>query len=297
MSERTLCILAVHFHNQTEVERYVDHVLSLPVPEGWRTVVSIADNSRNWLPRRTMDERCLVTVPESNLGYLNGCARALTAWIELERTAPDWVGVTNTDLTFREDALVELLQADWPDTVGAIAPRIGTRRHRDQNPFMRVRPSRTRLRFLSAAFSEGFWRSPLMWLLRSPAYTAWTRLKFRMRLSATGSPVLYDTEEKPESIYAPHGAAVFLSAAFFGSGCKLSMPWMMFGEELHLAEQMRKVGLSVFWVPGIRVDHSTATTTGTIRHQQLMDWRAESLRHIIDLYFVDAPSQSSSGAA
>ena len=287
--------MAVHFNNQAEVERFVDHVLSLLVPEGWRTVVAIADNSRNWHPRSVSPASLLVTVPERNLGYLNGCAHALSEWMGSQRVTPDWVAVTNTDVKFADDAFVRLLQNDWSDATGAIAPRIATRHHRDQNPFMRTRPPRLRLRLLLTAFSNGFWRGPLIWILGSPLYTSWSRIKDRMRSSRDGPRVQESASEESGPIYAPHGSVVFLSRAFFGAGCNLTMPWMMFGEELHLAEQMRRAGLSVLWVPSIRVEHQMASATGTARREQLMDWRAESLKHILDLYFSDRPSQSSQG--
>ena len=290
---KTLCVLAVHYNNADEVQRYVDHVLGLPLPEGWRAVVSVTDNSLNWPTGIDMDERCFIWTPEANLGYLNGCAYGLACWRSTEGDDPDWVAVTNTDITFQEDAFVCLLRADWSVSAAAVAPKVTTRDGLQQNPFLTARPSVARIR-LSALICRKPTLQKFLILtrrLRRPVYKLLQRMKSmdgvpkpvrRLRLrrnSGVGGGA--------STIYAPHGSAVFLMRRFFDVGCTLEIDWKMFGEELHIAEQIRKAGLEVLYSPEIRVQHQLASSTGRINDRQLLSWKAEAYDRLLNAHFLD----------
>ncbi|NNE46515.1 MAG: hypothetical protein HKN37_07630 [Rhodothermales bacterium] len=293
---KTLCVLAVHYNNADEVRRYVDHVLGLPLPEGWRVVVSVTDNSLNWPTGIDMDERCFIWTPEANLGYLNGCAYGLACWRSTDGDDPDWVAVTNTDIAFDQDALLQLLTTAWDETVGSVAPQIRTPIHQDQNPFMRSRPSLARLRLLRIAFTDAWWRRAVLRVLRSSTYLRWSRLKSRRGFEPAAREEALSAQRSTArltGIYAPHGSVMFFPPSFFNTGCSLTMPWMMYGEEIHIAEQIRRAELEVLWAPEIRVEHRMASTTGASTPDQRMDWRATSLDQLIDLYFNEPVAEPS----
>ena len=83
-------------------------------------------------------------------------------------------------------------------------------------------------------------------------------------------------ENAPEYIYAPHGSAMLFRASFFELGGDLTFRSFLYGEEQHVAEQVRRVGLKVVWLPGLNVKHFAGTTTSLIPPGSRLRWEFES---------------------
>ena len=90
------------------------------------------------------------------------------------------------------------------------------------------------------------------------------------------------------SIYAPHGACVIFSKRFFSEGGSLDLPVFLFGEEICIAEAVRRLGLSVIYNPKLVLTH---------HEHQSPQWRrilltrkaalhlAKSTAYLVDTYF------------
>src|SRR5690606_8109344 len=102
--DRTLLLVASHYRNTEEVRAFVEHVMRLPVPEGWRVELAISDNSKSW-DGPDPHPCARIVRPHANLGYLGGCAYAFESWVA-ERGVPSWVGVVNTDLELDDDCFM-----------------------------------------------------------------------------------------------------------------------------------------------------------------------------------------------
>ena len=96
-------------------------------------------------------------------------------------------------------------------------------------------------------------------------------------------------------IYAPHGSAILLHRRYFEQGGHLRCSTLMYGEELHVAEQARAAGLQVVWAPMLRLEHRPHATTKGIARAQHFDWKYESWCAALNLYFTEeaAPPGSS----
>jgi GT2 family glycosyltransferase len=252
-----ILLLTVSYFGSSEVQALVDS-LRAQDEEMWRCV--IIDNSQDadeLMTLRTIaetDERVTVRTAPDNLGYL-GAARWYAQNESLE--GADWVAVTNTDLVLTSTTGLSALAA-WSDSsVGAVAPRIiSSWTGKDQNPYMADKPSRTvalrrRAMLANVALAQG------------AVFLSAVRQRFA-RPAAASAQVAQD-------IYAPGGAIFFLSKHYFERGGTLDHELFLFGEEQFVAEECRRVGLRVVYVPDISIQHSERKNIGFIRSRRVLE--------------------------
>ena len=96
--------------------------------------------------------------------------------------------------------------------------------------------------------------------------------------------------DSPEQrIYAPHGAMVILSRAFFEAGGFLDLSVPVFAEELSLAETARRLSLPVTFCPDLRVEHREHGTLGKALTRQTHTWARQAHRYLREAYFGENP--------
>jgi GT2 family glycosyltransferase len=278
-SSNTLLLTAVHYNDSEQVAAYAQHVCALPKPDGWRVAVAIADNSRSWNAANVLPEGACVYVAPQNLGYLSGCAFALSQWQEEHGILPAWTAVANTDLQFANSFFVGFLSRSLPEDTGMVGPRTHLPDGTLQNPFMRARPGRLRMFYNTMTYRT----LPLMSLMEAAYRAKRSVRKLRKPAATTLQGSL--ASPKAERIYAAHGSAMFLRRAFFDRGGTLEYRGFMYGEEIHLAEQCRRLGLGVYWLPDLDVLHEAHTSTSRVARMRRRQWLHESARIAWEDYF------------
>jgi GT2 family glycosyltransferase len=254
----------IHYRNTPAIRDAIARLRALAVPSGWTTDIIVADNSGDAPP----DLDAAVVGDGSNRGYLGGAAMAF----EHRRAShgmPSWFVIVNPDAEPAYDALIALANTTFDENVAIVAPSVLLGGHTPQNPFMTGRPSRARMRMYTIAF-----RSSLLTSL----------MDVLLGLKRGGSRLTPQSPE-PRSIYAPHGSIVFVRSTFFERGGTLVYRGFMFGEEIHLAEQARRVGVMVCFVPSIKVIHTGGSTTGRVDSTSRRDWHRASADVLWEDYF------------
>lgn len=274
---RAICILACHYRNSEEVREFLRHVLGLPLPHGWNLYVGVSDNSGTWDHSVSLGNKAIIYSPGQNLGYLRGCAFALERWIAKYGGYPEWVAVTNTDVEFEEEFFHKLVLHPWPDNVGIVAPDIRLRNGMPQNPYKIVRPRRRRMYLYSLVYRNIVCTVLLEWLHAVKSVVR--RYTWKEKTRAGASIDL-------RTIYAPHGAVLCFRPQFFHRGGSLDYPGFMYGEEIFIAEQARRLGLDVVWAPHLRAWHNEGAVTNRVSLIQRMRWKRDSIEHIWKEYFV-----------
>jgi GT2 family glycosyltransferase len=281
----TLLVVCTHFRDAKTLRDFLERFQELPVPPGWAVEVAVGDNEGTLGDGSDLPACPSVHQTGGNHGYFAGCAVALERWQERAGRWPDYLLVTNTDIELGEDFIEILLGGGWGESVGVLAPHVLRPGSTSQNPFARHRPPRWKLWALRRMFGS------------SRAYQLWSwirvrldRLRARISRGISGRVAAADAVRAadvaaPERIYAPHGCAMLLlPAALEGMG-GLRFPSFMFWEEIYVAEEMRRLGLDVLWVPALVVIHREHNTTST--HSR--EWRraalAESSAAILRRYF------------
>jgi len=235
--------------------------------------------------------------PPTNLGYFRGAWYGIEQCISAEHH-PDWVMVTNVDVSFPDSEFFAKLR-DMPPTheTGILAPSIrsGITSH-DQNPMMRDRPSRTRMRF-HRFVNRNYYLLNLYEILAVVFRLVRSAMKSTFgsrsgeREGSTNQAHLRSTstqESTPVPIYAAHGACMIFSSKFFALGGTLEVPFFLYGEEIYVAEAARALGLKVVYNPCMRVQHDEHQSTrahGVFLSRQTAKHLRETTDYLVDAYF------------
>lgn len=266
MTTPTLLVLLVHYHNTAVTRQALAHWRAQLLPDGWRRHIVLVDNSQSW-PAAATPEGVRLVVPERNLGYLNGAAYGLARYRAVEDMLPQWTILANPDITVADGFIDELAHGSWPDDVLLLAPAVRDPGGEALNPFFRTRPSRLRVRAYQVLFSI-----PVL-------HAAYRRLRprpLRGRSASVAGP-----------IYAAHGSLLSLRASFFERGGQLAYGGFLFGEEIHLAEQVQRLGGRVWYAPALQAFHARQSTMGRLSKREARAYHRESLAFLWATYFAE----------
>lgn len=270
-SRRAITFVVNHFHNADEVAAFANHLAQLRLPDGWALRLVVTDNSRSWSNLK-MPPWARVLRPPENLGYYGGCEFG-RLWDLREHGAPDWTVACNTDLELACDFLERLIEHQDDEGVGVVGPRITMLDGTEQSPILHRRPSRFGLQLRRYAFKTALSYQ----LLRMTS--AW-RAARRRRVSD-------GRHLRGGHTYAVHGSIIAFRRSFFDAGGTLAFDGFMYGEEIHVAEQARRLGLKVLYQPQCRVMHRAHSTVGTLGSRVVRRWIAQSYDVLWSRYFVD----------
>jgi len=270
---QSILVIGVKYRAEREAERYLESLRGLQGEQ--QLTILVVDNTLGgrWFPHFT-DPRFTTISVGTNLGYFGG-ARYGLSWYLRHNPLPDWVIVSNVDLAIPNPRFFDGLEglASIPD-LGVVAPRIrSVMTGVDQNPFMTVRPSAKRMHKYKWLFRH--------WLLLN-AYEGlgWLYRRFRGSLRSSSS-----RQAARETIYAPHGSFLMFSRHYFERGGDLHFPEFLFGEEIYVAESVRRLGLRVVYDPSLVVVHQEHRSTKLFKSREIAAYVARSAKYCADTYF------------
>ncbi len=113
------------------------------------------------------------------------------------------------------------------------------------------------------------YRSNLVTYLLDNLYCYVRTLKRRNKKKSLELPSDY------ERIYAPHGSCFLLRKNFFEKGGRLNYKGFMYGEEIYIAEEIRKLDFHVAWVPQLKVMHFKSSTSCKVLNDKKVRWRLD----------------------
>ena len=272
-------LICVNYRKPTETQHFVATALEQTLSSSLRLVV--VDNSPfpggGVVPESVpSDPHVKAIATGKNLGYFGGAAVALADHLK-SHPLPDWVIVSNPDVYFSDrDVLQRLCDAHRGDEPAVIAPSIHTvDTSVEQNPYMRVRPSRFRMhlyRWLFSAYPIDVVYEGLSWIKHRAL-----GLLSKVRPPAAAS--------LPERIYAPHGSFIALHRSYFERGGNLEYGAFLFGEEIFIAETVRRLGLTVLYEPAVMIEHTERSTAAGLWNRDASRFRRQSSRFLARTFF------------
>ncbi len=280
----SIVVLGVSYQSNSEALRFLRQFSGCEA--GQRPFVILIDNGDApdlscALSDEERTQRDLVVhVPGRNLGYFGGAASALDAFL-LTHPLPEWVIVCNVDLYMQDKEFCSrLISSSRSHTHSVVAPGIiSGLSGKDQNPFMRMRPHHLRMKFYKVLFQ---------WYPAHLIYTLMYLIKERLHKLTqgfeVGMPISSETGE-PLPIYAGHGAFLAFRKSYFEAGGSLRHGAFLFGEEIFVAETVRRLGLTIGYDPRLQVFHRGHTTTGYIPSQQMATHMREAASYCADTWF------------
>lgn len=288
MSKPLILTVCVNYNNDQETQQFVSELLAQKGDFSQRVI--IVDNSESPSLDSSVynlfksDSRVLIINSGKNLGYYGGAALGLREYIK-EFPLPDWIIVCNTDIALiQPDFLSKFCDLYSVHHHAVIAPAIhSTLSKVDQNPHMQRRPSAARMYFYK-------------WIFRYyPTFVAYQTLALaKQKLLAVihKNPVFTGDKEvdkaaqrEPRAIYAPHGSFVVFHRSYFEAGGSLDHGAFLFGEEVFVAETVRRLGLTVTYDPRLVVVHREHAATGVLKNRKRFLYVREASAYCADKFF------------
>lgn len=270
-------ILCINYDSDEETLRFLDCLRGMQMQSSLSVIV--VDNT----PRTRRESLSLpdqggtvVLRPPENLGYLGGARYGLAHYLQ-DRELPDWILISNVDLVIKDtDFFARLSELALPG-VAAVAPAIRSLLSgHDQNPYLRSRPSSLRMHAYKWVY-----RSRLLLNLTGALAAFLRKLATGFNRGAVAPP----SKPGDETIYAPHGSFLILSKEYFRRGGDLAFPGFLFGEEIYIAETIRRLGLSVIYRPELEVFHQEHRSTRLFKSRKLAADVAFSAAYCADTFF------------
>lgn len=264
-------IVVVNYKSDVETGRFLRRLAATPMPDACTRGVVVVDNGGT-LKRSSVErerEPCVLVQPQTNRGYLNGANVGITAFEERWEARPEWWIVANPDLRLSAPFFQRLLKSSWPDSVALLGPDVREERAWPRNPFHVQRPPARWVRSRVALFSS---------TQLAEAYVRAARVKRRV-MDPPSVPA------EPTRIYAPHGSLMVFHRRFFERGGTLEYEGVLYGEEIHVAEQIRQLGMDVLWAPSLTARHQGRRAVADIPAARRYRWWRESYAFLYQTYF------------
>jgi GT2 family glycosyltransferase len=269
-------VLVVSYRNNPELTTFLQHLAEFPTNQ-ISCIVAIANGldrveaaALSAASSVLMPGRLLLIAGSQNPGYFGGAALGLRE-MQAAVPMPDWVIVTNDDIRYNADFFAKL--ADIPtDNIGVLAPDIvvpATGLH--QNPLYVSKPPAYRIRLLQ-------WLHRHLVVMRVFVTIREVRQFWRRRSSLAVAPAR-------QAIYAPHGSCIVFNRRYFEAGGNLDYPCFLYGEEFFVAENVRRLNLSVYMEPNLCVTHNEHSTTGMLANKSVARYVSESFTFLLREYY------------
>jgi GT2 family glycosyltransferase len=256
----TFLHIMVNYGNDVETEGFLQKCLQLK--EASQGLFVIVNNSAKSSKDMTFthlisssNRYVKVINCADNPGYFPAAQRAL---LEIEQKQFKFVILSNTDLEILNDNFYEIL-LKMPDSSlsGAIAPSVRSElSQKECNPLYWSRPSKRKIHFLKLVYSNFF----IAWIYHVLSFFKSKLVSEKQILSG-------------QNVYAPHGCFIILTQNYFRSGGDFSHKVRLYGEEIALAERLRKFGLKVVLEPTLKVCHREKGTEVSWWHRVTLSKR------------------------
>lgn len=264
---KRVLLVCVNYNSYKELSNFYNSVVkSVQNKPDISVDILVADNSTKVekLAFESTDNVSVKHVNYPNIGYLGAAQRAIAE--ETDVAQYDYVAISNVDLKMDEDFFSKLVGLKIEDDIAWVATKIWSEDEgRDRNPKVMQRYSKRKLQLINLMY-----RIPILdWL--------YTNTMYKKKAEYAPSPEC--------DLYAGHGSFMLLTKTFFKHYKKIEYPIFLFGEELYLAELIRKAGLRVHYVPELVVRDMEHVSTGKMKKTFYYKCNKESIDYILNTFY------------
>lgn len=269
---KKIVICVVNYHNAQEVVSYVNTLFSQTCYNDIEIVItdnSNSDSEYNYL-KQYLPRNIFIYQVNMNLGYINGINYGLCKYLETN-DLPEWIVISNTDISYEDNLFYETLLELYPNGYNSvIAPCIySTENNLYQNPLVINRYSKLKMFILTYVFKFHV-------VERIFDYLNKIKNQFQKR----------KTELLPnQEIYIGHGACLIINKSYFIKGGNLEYKSFLFGEELFIAEQVKKNGGKVYFDNRLKVKHYEHTTIKKEKRKLINKYYFDSMKYLYKEFY------------
>jgi len=265
----TLTFICVNYNNSNFTKLFLESLfLHQKEQDNINVVAIVVDNASNSDDYKNLQSNCAqysqvrLIRSEINLGYFGGLNVGLA---NLSPSIDYHVVVGNNDLTFSDDFVLKLSNADYAEDILVVAPNVITADGFPQNPHCVTRVSAFR-KFLYDIYFSNFWCSRLL------TFTSSKIKAIKGRRSNNLSSI-------SQFIHMGIGACYILTPAFFKHYSRLDGSVFLYGEEALLAGQVMSVNGRTFYDAGLIVDHAESATLSKLPSRTTYNFGKNSYPH------------------
>lgn len=262
-----ILIACVNYNSYPELNNYLVSIdRAAGVCSGLSVSVVVADNSAERkdidgsLYKNIQTEICIL----NNLGYLGGAQYVINKCENIRQY--DYVIISNVDIEMPSNFFQKLEKYRCEDNIAWIATKIWSHEEaRDRNPKILSRYSKKKLEIINLMY-----KYPILDYL-------YNKTLYKRKVAYIPKPEM--------DLYAGHGSFMILTKAFFSHYKRIDYPIFLFGEELYLAELIRKANLRVHYVPDLEVIDKEHVSTGKMRKSFYYKCNKESIDYILKRFY------------
>ncbi len=273
---KAIVIVLVNYKKEQELVSFVQSFIATQHYQSLHLI--LVDNGSiapEVLQKFAVGKQIDLLVPGQNLGYVGAAHLALNHYLAIhQNNFPDHFIISNFDLSFDPnhffDKMIECIDTSkvavaGPDIISSLNGAA-------LNPMYSKRLSNIHLNRLIHVTSH----YGMFYLYQLLHYA---KRKLSVKAARSQSSV--------ENAYAVHGSMMILSKSFFEGGGSLHFESFLYGEEIFIAEQCRKLGLSSKVFHELKVIHHEHSTTGNIKNRMHMKFLNASLKYIKSKFYND----------
>jgi len=285
---KNILIICVNYHNDNEVINLVREIFNQRGNFNQRVI--IVDNSNRNISETPLVKLCdnkniLIYTSKVNLGYYGGAWWGMQQYLK-EFPLPDWTIVCNADICFPDpDFFIKLIHYHSENPPSVVAPDIiliepsgslpSSPKH--QNPHFINRPAKLRMHFY-----KWISRYYIIYVIFEVLSALRYKIVNTLRCRQEGAEIKYN---KLMEIYAPFGAFVIFHRSYFESGGTLAHKCFLFGEEIFVAETVRKLKLNVIYDPRLKVIHKEHSSINLLKLKQKFVYIREASAYCANTFF------------
>lgn len=270
MNKRVL-LIAVNYNSSKETFEFLSSISRLNNSQEIQVV--IVENSHptqremdfSSMCRHIINDIFVVETP-SNLYYFGSVNFGLQ-YFGLDPDSYEFFIISNVDILINDCLFLDKLILSDLHNIGIVAPSIlSTSQGVDQNPYMIKR-------FNKLLFYYYFLiRQHLFFTVIHEKITDFFKKGNFLKTKKINSSGI---------IYSPHGAFIIFTKFYFELGGSIDFDLRLFGEELFVAEECRRINLNVYYDPDISVLHNEHVSTGAVSSKFVVEKKKESVIYFL----------------
>lgn len=264
----TIVVSVTCYENENEVLEFADKLSKQDCSESIAFLIT-CNKCRNIEVFRTKMEKIklksYVFNPGKNLGYLNGCLYGLKKYGENYT----WAVISNTDVEFMSNRFFKnFIGEKYGTEIGCVGPDVCLQDAiTHQNPFFLTRPSRRAMKLRRAIYSN------------YPLYSLYCLL------SSMKAKLKKKTVERSGQVYSVHGSIVVLRKKVVDALLEGENQIFMYGEELYIAEIVRKNNLISYYDKELEIRHKENQVTGKNPSRRKQEWISRSTSFLVSRFW------------
>lgn len=258
-----LLFVCINYNNEIEVKKYLENIKE--VIKNPKEIIVVNNSLTKNLDKILKLEGLIINIftPHNNLGYLNGLFYGINEY-KKSKELPQWIVLSNTDIEIKK---FKFKDKNYSSNIYCIAPEIFSVFNRSyQNPFYKFRLQKKRIKRIIMV---------KRFFLLDIIYEKLSQIKNKISLSR-------DTSSS--YIYAPHGSFFLLKKDFFLMKEQKYFN-LLYGEELFIAEELRKINKKIYFDKNLRINHLEHSTTNLMERKIKNKILIESLYQILRKYY------------